>query len=146
MKTFKLFTFIKTKVSAGFTKFCNFVTNLSKKQKAICFTLYCTLFTSAFAEGELDTAAETLLKIVTGKPLKVVLILAVIVCFGVIAWGQSQGEGGMFKKVLPVIIGCIGVASASGVVNTFYNKDITASLIEPQTKIIYEIKQPVLLT
>lgn len=64
----------------------------------------------------LDNNASAILKIITGTPLKVVLVIAVIVCFGCIAWGQSQGEGGMFKKVLPIIVGCVGIASAVGIV------------------------------
>lgn len=71
---------------------------------------------SSSSISQLDTSSQTILDIVTGKPMKVVLILAVIVCFGCIAWGNAQGEGGMFKKVIPVLVGIIGISCAVPIV------------------------------
>lgn len=75
----------------------------------------------------LDNDANAVLQMITGTPLKVVMILAVILCFGLIAWGQSQGEGGMFKKVIPIVVGLIGIGSAATIVAGFISGPLSVS-------------------
>ena len=55
------------------------------------------------------------------KWVKALLTVALVIEFGVCAFGNAQGEGGMIKKVLPWIIGTAGILGASSIVDYFFN-------------------------
>ncbi len=76
-----------------------------------------------FAEGiaVLDSAGESILALVSAKWVKALLVVALIIEFGVIAFGNAQGEGGVIKKVLPWIIGTAGILGATSIVNFFFS-------------------------
>lgn len=68
----------------------------------------------------LDNAGNKILKLIGAKWVKALLALALVIEFGVIAFGSAQGEGGMIKKVLPWIVGTAGVLGATSIVNFFF--------------------------
>lgn len=68
---------------------------------------------------ELEGKAGKLMDLFSGKIMAIVMCVALIIIFGVIAWSNSQGEGGMFKKALPWVVGVIGVGSAAGITSYF---------------------------
>lgn len=76
-----------------------------------------------FAEGipVLDTAGTKILELVSATWVKALLVVALIIEFGVIAFGNAQGEGGIIKKVLPWIIGTAGILGATSIVNFFFS-------------------------
>lgn len=69
----------------------------------------------------LDTAGDKILKLITSKWVKAVLCVALVIEFGVVAFGNAQGEGGMIKKVLPWILGTAGILGATSIVNFFFS-------------------------
>lgn len=78
--------------------------------------------------GALDTAGEKILALIGAKWVKALLTVALIIEFGVIAFGNAQGEGGMIKKVLPWIIGTGGILGATSIVNYFFGSVKSESL------------------
>lgn len=78
--------------------------------------------------GALDTAGEKILALIGAKWVKALLAVALIIEFGVIAFGNAQGEGGMIKKVLPWIIGTGGILGATSIVNYFFGSVKSESL------------------
>ena len=68
----------------------------------------------------LDTSGQKIIDLVTAKWVKALLVVALIIEFGVIAFGNAQGEGGMIKKVLPWILGTAGILGATSIVNFFF--------------------------
>lgn len=94
----------------------------------LCLLLVCLFATSGvFADDSiavLDTAGNKILSLVNAKWVKALLVVALIIEFGVVAFGGAQGEGGIIKKVLPWIIGTAGILGATSVVNFFF-KGIT---------------------
>jgi len=52
--------------------------------------------------------------------VQVLIIVALVIEFGVIAYGQAQGEGGMFKKIWPVLVGTIGIQAAKSIIEFFW--------------------------
>ncbi|MCQ2596552.1 MAG: TrbC/VirB2 family protein [Treponema sp.] len=106
--------------------FCFFNRKISKKAfKTIICLLFVSLFCSSglFAEGipVLDTAGTKILELVSATWVKALLVVALIIEFGVIAFGNAQGEGGIIKKVLPWIIGTAGILGATSIVNFFFS-------------------------
>lgn len=83
--------------------------------------LFCT--SNVFADGiaVLDEAGTKILELVSAIWVKALLVVALIIEFGVIAFGNAQGEGGMIKKVLPWIIGTAGILGATSIVNFFFS-------------------------
>ena len=76
----------------------------------------------------LDTAGEKILKLITSKWVKAILCVALVIEFGVVAFGNAQGEGGTIKKVLPWIIGTAGILGATSIVNFFFSNVTQANL------------------
>lgn len=79
------------------------------------------IFAATDGIAVLDTAGDKILSLVTAKWVKALLVVALIIEFGVIAFGNSQGEGGIIKKVLPWIIGTAGILGATSIVNFFFS-------------------------
>ena len=69
----------------------------------------------------LDSAGNKILSLVGSIWVKALLVVALIIEFGVIAFGNAQGEGGMIKKVLPWILGTAGILGATSIVNFFFS-------------------------
>lgn len=80
---------------------------------------------NVFAAGDsievLDSAGQKILDLLGAKWVKALLCLALVIEFGVVAFGGAQGEGGMIKKVLPWIIGTAGILGAASIVNFFFS-------------------------
>ena len=74
---------------------------------------------------KLDNFGDKIISLLDAKWLKAILALGLVIEFGVIAFGNSQGEGGMVKKVLPWIIGTGGILAATSIVS-FVFKGVTA--------------------
>lgn len=51
----------------------------------------------------------------------VMLAVALVIEFGVIAFGNAQGQGDIIKKVLPWVIGTAGILGATSIVNFFFS-------------------------
>lgn len=87
--------------------------------------LFCTSNIFAASSGNgiavLDDAGTKILELVGATWVKALLVVALIIEFGVIAFGNAQGEGGMIKKVLPWIIGTAGILGATSIVNFFFS-------------------------
>ena len=87
--------------------------------------LFISLFCSSglFADGipVLDNAGTKILELVSATWVKALLVVALIIEFGVIAFGNAQGEGGIIKTVLPWIIGTAGILGATSIVNFFFS-------------------------
>lgn len=83
---------------------------------------------SAFAQDgtieALEGQAGKLMDLFSGPIIAIVMCIALIICFGVIAWGNAQGEGGTIKKVMPWIIGIIGIGSAAGITTYFLGVEV----------------------
>ena len=67
----------------------------------------------------LDDMGTKVIGLLNARGLKAILAFALVIEFGVIAFGNSQGEGGMVKKVLPWIIGTGGILAATSIVGFF---------------------------
>lgn len=108
------------------SEFCFGNRKISRKAfKTILCMLFLSLFCSSslFAEGipVLDGAGTKILELVGAVWVKALLVVALIIEFGVIAFGNAQGEGGIIKKVLPWIIGTAGILGATSIVNFFFS-------------------------
>lgn len=81
----------------------------------------------------LDDAGQKILDLIGAKWVKALLAVALVIEFGVVAFGNAQGEGGMVKKVLPWIIGTAGILGATAIVNFFFSNvsQEDLSLISP---------------
>lgn len=113
-------------------------------KSAICIlfiALFCSsgLFAQAQSSGDgiavLDNAGQSILDLVGAKWVKALLVVALIVEFGVIAFGNAQGEGGMVKKVLPWIIGTAGILGATSIVNFFFGS-VTQEALSMATDVV----------
>lgn len=69
----------------------------------------------------LDEAGNKILSLIGSVWVKALLVIALIIEFGVVAFGNAQGEGGMIKKVLPWILGTAGILGATSIVNFFFS-------------------------
>ena len=81
----------------------------------------CPVLAQESSIAVLDNAGNKILALIGAKWVKALLALALVIEFGVIAFGNAQGEGGMIKKVLPWIIGTAGVLGATSIVNFFFS-------------------------
>lgn len=87
----------------------------------------CVLFLSSaniFADDGidvLDTAGDKILGLISAKWVKALLVVALVIEFGAVAFGAAQGEGGIIKKVLPWILGTAGILGATSIVNFFFS-------------------------
>lgn len=108
-------------------------------KSAICILLIALFCTSGlFADdgiAVLDNAGQSILDLVGAKWVKALLVVALIVEFGVIAFGNAQGEGGMVKKVLPWIIGTAGILGATSIVNFFFGS-VTQEALSMATDVV----------
>lgn len=92
----------------------------------IMVLVMCAVFTSPIfaADGDtigvLDNMGSKIINLINAKWLKALLALALCIEFGVIAFGNAQGEGGMIKKVLPWVIGTAGILGATSIVGFFF--------------------------
>ncbi|MFI3257025.1 MAG: TrbC/VirB2 family protein [Spirochaetales bacterium] len=68
---------------------------------------------------ELEEGANSLLELFSSGIFRAIMTVALLIIFGVIAFGNAQGEGGMFKKTFPWIVGVLGVGSASAITDYF---------------------------
>jgi len=96
-------------------------------KKALCLLLVLLACTAVFASDSiavLDTAGDKILALISAKWVKAILVLALIVEFGAIAFGKAQGQEGVIGKLLPWVIGTAGILGATSVVNYFF-KGIT---------------------
>lgn len=70
--------------------------------------------------AELESQAQKVLDLFSGRIIAIIMCIALMIVFAVVAWGNSQGEGGStIKKVTPWIIGIIGIGSAAGITRYF---------------------------
>mgnify|MGYP003292892472 CR=1 FL=1 len=69
----------------------------------------------------LDTAGDKILNLIGAKWVKALLCVALVIEFGVVAFGNAQGEGGTIKKLLPWILGTAGILGATSIVNFFFS-------------------------
>ncbi len=76
----------------------------------------------------LDSAGSKILELVSATWVKALLVVALIIEFGVIAFGNAQGEGGIIKKMLPWVIGTAGILGATSIVNFFFSNVTQESL------------------
>ena len=108
-------------------------------KSAICILLIALFCSSGlFADdgiAVLDHAGQSILDLVGAKWVKALLVVALIVEFGVIAFGNAQGEGGMVKKVLPWIIGTAGILGATSIVNFFFGS-VTQEALSMATDVV----------
>jgi hypothetical protein len=77
---------------------------------------------SVFADdsiAELDTWGDKLIGLIKSKWVNALLTLALVIEFGIIAYGNAQGEGAIFKKVLPWTIGTVGIMAATSITSFF---------------------------
>lgn len=68
---------------------------------------------------ELEEGASKILGLFSGTLMATIMCVALLIIFGVIAWARSQGEGEMFKKLIPWIVAIIGMGSAADIVMYF---------------------------
>ena len=108
-------------------------------KSAICILLIALFCSSGlFADdgiAVLDNAGQSILDLVGAKWVKALLVVALIVEFGGIAFGNAQGEGGMVKKVLPWIIGTAGILGATSIVNFFFGS-VTQEALSMATDVV----------
>ena len=89
---------------------------------AVVFAVVCS--SGAFAAqsiGILDSVGDKIIGLIGSRWVKAILAVALIVEFGVIAWGNAQGQGDIMKKVLPWVIGTAGILGATSIVNFFFS-------------------------
>lgn len=101
------------------------------------FTVVSSNCFAADSIAVLDSAGNKILELISASWVKALLCVALIIEFGVIAFGNSQGEGGMIKKVLPWIIGTAGILGATSIVNFFFSgisQESLSSMAEPITR------------
>lgn len=88
----------------------------------VCFAL---LTVGVFAQSngtiaELEEKAELIMELFSGKIIAIIMCVALMICFAIIAWGNAQGEGAStIKKVMPWVIAVIGIGSAAGITSYF---------------------------
>ena len=117
MKTFSNFNF-KTKA----IEFGNKNKDVIKCLVMVGLVMFLTS-SEIFAEDTiavLDKAGDQIIKLITAKWVKALLTVALVIEFGVCAFGNAQGEGGMVKKVLPWIIGTAGILGSTSIVKFFF--------------------------
>ena len=88
----------------------------------VVFAVLCS--SGAFAAqsiGILDSVGDKIIGLIGSRWVKAILAVALIVEFGVIAWGNAQGQGDIMKKVLPWVIGTAGILGATSIVNFFFS-------------------------
>lgn len=106
---------------------------------AVVVSCLCMSQTFAAAGGiaVLDSAGDKIIGLIGAKWVKALLAVALIIEFGVVAFGNAQGEGGVFKKVLPWIIGTAGILGATSIVNFFFGgvnvENLSAQIFSEQT-------------
>ncbi len=87
--------------------------------------IFCASGLFAQSSGEsiavLDSAGNKILSLIGSVWVKALLVIALVIEFGVVAFGNAQGEGGMIKKVLPWILGTAGILGATSIVNFFFS-------------------------
>lgn len=90
----------------------------------VCAALFIFGTSGLFAEDSiavLDDAGNKLLSLIGSTWVKAFLCIALVIEFGVVAFGNAQGEGGVIKKVLPWIVGTAGILGATSIVNFFFS-------------------------
>lgn len=118
-------------VTKSILSFNKSVTDFGSKNKGVlkCLFMVClvlfmssaNIFAADATIAVLDNAGESILSLITAKWVKALLTVALVIEFGVCAFGNAQGEGGMIKKVLPWIIGTAGILGSSSIVDYFFN-------------------------
>ena len=69
---------------------------------------------------ELEEKAGLVMDLFSGKTVAVIMCVALMICFAVVAWANAQGEGASaIKKVMPWVIAVIGIGSAGGITAYF---------------------------
>ena len=69
---------------------------------------------------ELEDKAGLVMDLFSGKTVAVIMCVALMICFAVVAWANAQGEGASaIKKVMPWVIAVIGIGSAAGITSYF---------------------------
>ena len=69
---------------------------------------------------ELEDKAGLVMDLFSGKTVAVIMCVALMICFAVVAWANAQGEGASaIKKVMPWVIAVIGLGSAAGITSYF---------------------------
>ena len=111
-------------------------------KSVICILFIAIFFSSGlFAQSSgdsiavLDSAGNKILSLVGSIWVKALLVVALIIEFGVIAFGNAQGEGGIVKKVLPWILGTAGILGATSIVNFFFS-GITQEQLATATNVV----------
>lgn len=70
--------------------------------------------------SELEDKAGLVMDLFSGKIIAIIMCIALMICFAVVAWGNAQGEGASaIKKVMPWVIAIIGIGSAAGITTYF---------------------------
>ena len=70
--------------------------------------------------SELEDKAGLVMDLFSGKTIAVIMCIALMICFAVVAWANAQGEGASaIKKVMPWVIAVIGIGSAAGITAYF---------------------------
>ena len=96
-----------------------------KKKLFVCMLVCFALLTvGVFAQSngipELEEKAGKIMELFSGKIIAIIMCLALMICFAIIAWGNAQGEGASaIKKVMPWVIAVIGIGSAAGITSYF---------------------------
>ncbi len=108
--------------------FGKFNVNKRTLKSLVCILFFALFFSSGLFAADgiavLDSTGTKILELVSAVWVKALLVVALIIEFGVIAFGSAQGEGGIIKKVLPWIIGTAGILGATSIVNFFF-KSVT---------------------
>lgn len=101
------------------------------KVLAVMAVLVMVCVTGAFAAESiavLDNAGQKIISIIGSTWVKALLAVALVIEFGVIAFGNAQGQGDIIKKVLPWVIGTAGILGATSIVNFFFSNVSTEKL------------------
>ena len=88
-----------------------------------CLLVLSTMAAIAQSSGtisELEDKAGLVMDLFSGKTVAVIMCIALMICFAVVAWANAQGEGASaIKKVMPWVIAVIGIGSAAGITSYF---------------------------
>jgi len=88
---------------------------------ALC--MFNTFAASGETIEELDTWGDKILSLISASWVQALMTIALVIEFGIIGFGNAQGEGGMFKKLWPWMVGTVGILGASSITDFFWNNN-----------------------
>ena len=82
------------------------------------------MFADSFSVGALDSLGDILVSALQSKWLNAILAVALVIEFGIAAWGQSKGASEMVSGAIKWMFATGGMLGATGIAN-FIFKNIT---------------------